>query len=89
MLQLYVEEHNKDSLISLTISQTHLILIIFLKQTNKETKTMAEGALFHLAGKVLELLRSFTHPEVKLAFGVQTEILKTNKHSFHNPSCDS
>ena len=47
---------------------------------------MAEGALFHLAGKVLELLGSFTLPEVKLAFGVQTEILKTNKHSFHNPS---
>ncbi|KAM3685774.1 hypothetical protein ACB098_11G146500 [Castanea mollissima] len=37
---------------------------------------MAEGALFHLAGKVLELLGSFTLPEVKLAFGVQTEIEK-------------
>ena len=35
---------------------------------------MAEVALFHLAGKVLELLGSFTLPEVKLAFGVQTEI---------------
>ena len=37
---------------------------------------MAEGALFHLAGKVLELLGSFTLLEVKLAFGVQTEIEK-------------
>ena len=37
---------------------------------------MAEGALFHLAGKVLELLGSFTLPEVKLAFSVQTEIEK-------------
>ena len=35
---------------------------------------MVEGALFHLAGKVLELLGSFTLPEVKLAFGVKTEI---------------
>ena len=37
---------------------------------------MAEGALFQLAGKVFELLGSFTLPEVKLAFGVQTEIEK-------------
>uniref|UniRef100_A0A7N2RF65 Uncharacterized protein n=1 Tax=Quercus lobata TaxID=97700 RepID=A0A7N2RF65_QUELO len=37
---------------------------------------MAERALFHLAGKVLELLGSFTLPEVKLACGVQTEIEK-------------
>ena len=35
---------------------------------------MVEGALFHLAGKVLELLGSFTLPEVKLAFVVKTEI---------------
>ena len=30
--------------------------------------------MFHLAGKVLELLGSFTLPEVKLAFVVKTEI---------------
>ena len=54
----------------------YLILIIFLKEGNRETKTMAEGALFQLAGKVLELLGSFTLPEVKRAFGVQTEIEK-------------
>ena len=41
----------------------YLILIIFLKERNRETKTMAEGALFQLAGKVLELLGSFTLPE--------------------------
>ena len=35
---------------------------------------MAEGALFHLAGKVLELLGSLTLQEVKLTFGVKTEI---------------
>ena len=41
-----------------------------------ERKTMAEGALFHLAEKVLELLRSFTLQEVKLASSVKTEIEK-------------
>ena len=35
---------------------------------------MAEGALFHLAGKVLELLGSLTLQEVKLTIGVKTEI---------------
>ena len=35
---------------------------------------MAEGALFHLAGKVLELLGSLILQEVKLTFGVKTEI---------------
>ena len=39
-------------------------------------KTMAEGALFHLAEKVLELLRSLTLQEVKLASSVKTEIEK-------------
>ncbi|XP_050282920.1 uncharacterized protein LOC126723494 isoform X2 [Quercus robur] len=37
---------------------------------------MAEGALFHLAEKVLELLRSLTLQEVKLASSVKTEIEK-------------
>ena len=41
-----------------------------------ERKTMAEGALFHLAEKVLELLRSLTLQEVKLASSVKTEIEK-------------
>ena len=35
---------------------------------------MAEGALFGLAGKVLELLGSLVVQEVKLASGVKTEI---------------
>ena len=35
---------------------------------------MAEGALFHLAGKVINVLRSFIAEEVKLACGVKTEI---------------
>ena len=35
---------------------------------------MVDGALFQLAGKVLELLGSITLPEVKLAFGVKIEI---------------
>ncbi|XP_050282986.1 uncharacterized protein LOC126723507 isoform X2 [Quercus robur] len=39
-------------------------------------KTMAEGALFHLAEKVLELLRSLTIQEVKLASSVKTAIEK-------------
>ncbi|KAL4600404.1 hypothetical protein ACB092_11G197300, partial [Castanea dentata] len=39
-------------------------------------KTMAEGALFHLAEIVLELLRSLTLQEVKLASSVKTEIEK-------------
>ncbi|XP_030962220.1 disease resistance protein PIK6-NP-like [Quercus lobata] len=37
---------------------------------------MAEGALFHLAEKVLELLRSLTLQEVKLASSVKAEIEK-------------
>ncbi|XP_030949118.1 putative disease resistance protein RGA3 [Quercus lobata] len=35
---------------------------------------MAEGALFDLAGKVINVLGSFIAEEVKLAFGVKTEI---------------
>jgi hypothetical protein len=35
---------------------------------------MAEGALFHLAGKVLDVLGSFILQELKLASGVKTEI---------------
>ena len=35
---------------------------------------MAEGALFDLAGNVLQLLGSIIVEEVKLAFGVKTEI---------------
>ena len=46
----------------------------FQNQKKRKEKKMVEGALFHLAGKVLELLGSFTLLEVKLAFGVKTEI---------------
>uniref|UniRef100_A0A2N9HI74 Rx N-terminal domain-containing protein n=1 Tax=Fagus sylvatica TaxID=28930 RepID=A0A2N9HI74_FAGSY len=35
---------------------------------------MAEGALFHLAGKVLDVLGSFILQKLKLASGVETEI---------------
>ena len=40
---------------------------------------MAEGALLHLAEKVLELLRSLTLQEVKLASSVKTETKKLIK----------
>ena len=59
---------------------------------------MVEGALFHLAGKVLELLGSLILQGVKLTFGVKTEIenltntvstiqaviLDAEKHSSHS-----
>ena len=35
---------------------------------------MAEGALFDLAGKVINVLSSLIAQEVKLAFGVKTDI---------------
>ena len=43
---------------------------------------MAEGALFHLAGKVLELLGSSILQEVNLTFGVKTEIENLTKEKF-------
>uniref|UniRef100_A0A7N2N787 NB-ARC domain-containing protein n=1 Tax=Quercus lobata TaxID=97700 RepID=A0A7N2N787_QUELO len=56
------------SLITFTIiPQTHLLFL-------KERETMAEGALFDLAGKVINALGSLIVQEVKLASSVETEI---------------
>ena len=49
---------------------------------------MAEGALFDLAGKVINVLGSLIAQEVKLAFGVKTDN-ECLRDSLHNPSCDS
>ena len=59
-------------------TQQQLPFIIFTPPQSliceRKRKKMAEGALFHLAGKVLELLGSLILQEVKLTFGVKTEI---------------
>ena len=47
---------------------------------------MAEGALFDLAGNVINVLGSFIAEEIKLALGVKTEI-ENLKSSLHDPSC--
>uniref|UniRef100_A0A2N9GFS5 Uncharacterized protein n=1 Tax=Fagus sylvatica TaxID=28930 RepID=A0A2N9GFS5_FAGSY len=49
---------------------------------------MAEGVLFDLAGKVLEVAGSFALQEIKLASGVKAELENLKSTSFHNPSYD-